>query len=79
MPKTRVKICGLTTRESVAAAVEAGAAYIGFNFIERSSRYVSIEAARDLAIDVPPGVAKVALTIDADDAELDAITESGAA
>ncbi|MDJ0640897.1 MAG: phosphoribosylanthranilate isomerase [Paracoccaceae bacterium] len=75
MPNTRVKICGLTTRQSVSAAVEAGAAYIGFNFIERSSRYVSIEAARDLAVEVPPGVAKVALTIDADDAELDAITD----
>ncbi len=74
MPDTRVKICGLKTRESVAAAVEAGAAYLGFNFVTRSKRYVDVPTARDLAIDVPPGVAKVALVLDADDATLDAIT-----
>ncbi len=74
MSDTRVKICGLKTRESVAAAVEAGAAYLGFNFVTRSKRYVDVPAARDLAIDVPPGVAKVALVLDADDATLDAIT-----
>ncbi len=74
MPQTRVKICGLKTHDSVTAAVEAGAAYLGFNFVERSKRYVSPETARDLAFDVPPGVAKVALVLDASDAELDAIT-----
>ncbi|WP_238367303.1 phosphoribosylanthranilate isomerase [Mesobacterium pallidum] len=70
----RAKICGLTTPEHVAAAVEAGAAYVGFVFFPKSPRNISIEAARDLAIDVPPGVAKVALTVNADDALLDAIT-----
>ena len=74
MPKTRVKICGLKTREDVTAAVEAGAAYLGFNFVQRSKRFVDIGTARDLAVEVPPGVAKVALVLDADDATLDAIT-----
>ncbi len=73
MSRTRVKICGLKTRESVTAAVEAGAAYLGFNFVERSKRYVDIETARDLAADVRPGVAKVGLVLDADNALLDAI------
>lgn len=72
--KTRVKICGLTRPEAVSAAVDAGAAYIGFNFVTRSVRYVPPDAARDLAIDIPPGVAKVALSLNADDAELDALT-----
>ncbi len=73
MSDTRVKICGLKTRESVSAAVEGGAAYLGFNFVRRSKRYVDVSTARDLAIDVPPGVAKVALVLDADDATLDEI------
>ncbi len=76
MPKTRVKICGLTTRETLLAATEAGAAYVGLNFFPPSPRYLTLEAARDLALDVPPGVAKVALTVDADDATLDRINET---
>ena len=74
MSDTRVKICGLKTRDSVVAAVEAGAAYLGFNFVERSKRFVDIDTARALAVEVPPGIAKVALVLDADDAALDAIT-----
>jgi phosphoribosylanthranilate isomerase len=69
----RVKICGLREAGSVAAAVAGGAAYLGFNFIPRSPRCVTPEAAKALAVEVPPGVAKVALTLDADDAALDAI------
>ncbi len=76
MADTRVKICGLKTRDSVMAAAEAGAAYLGFNFVERSKRFVDISTARDLAVEVPPGVAKVALVLDADDATLDAITSA---
>ena len=70
---TRVKICGLTTAETLATAVEAGAGYVGFVFFEKSPRHLDIEAARALALDVPVGVAKVALTVNADDAFLDAI------
>lgn len=71
----RVKICGLTAAADVMAAVEAGAAYVGFVFFEKSPRHVTLEQARGLALDVPPGVAKVALTVDGDDAVLDALTE----
>jgi phosphoribosylanthranilate isomerase len=69
----RVKICGLTGPGDVVAAVAAGAAYVGFVFFEKSPRHVGVETARALALDVPPGVAKVALTVDADDAALDAL------
>jgi len=69
----RVKICGLSTPEAVAAAVEAGAAYVGFVFFPKSPRNVSLDLARDLAVEVPPGVAKVALTVDADDALIRAL------
>ncbi|MBS4010171.1 MAG: N-(5'-phosphoribosyl)anthranilate isomerase, partial [Roseovarius sp.] len=63
----RVKICGLTAAADVSAAVEAGAAYVGFVFFEKSPRNVGLTQARALAFGVPPGVAKVALTVDADD------------
>ncbi len=69
----RVKICGLTRPEHVAAAVAAGAGYVGLVFFARSPRHLDIPTARLLALAVPPGVAKVALTVDASDAELDAI------
>ena len=71
----RAKICGLTTADSVAAAVDAGAAYVGFVFFAKSPRNVDIETARILAADVPPGICKVALVVDADDATLDAIND----
>jgi phosphoribosylanthranilate isomerase len=66
----RVKICGLTRAVDVSAAVSAGAAYVGFVFFPKSPRDLSLDAARALCADVPPGVAKVALTVDADDAAL---------
>lgn len=75
MPKdTRVKICGLSDQAGLQAAVDAGAAYVGFVFFEKSPRNVSIETAKALALTVPVGVAKVALVVNADDAFLDALT-----
>ena len=70
----RVKICGLTRPDDLAAAVNAGASYVGFVFFAKSPRHLTIEAARALALTVPEGVAKVALSVDADDAFLDALT-----
>jgi phosphoribosylanthranilate isomerase len=49
---------------------------MGLVFFEKSPRNVSIEMARDLAMLAPPGLAKVALTVDADDATLDALMAS---
>lgn len=69
-----VKVCGLSRRADLAAAVEAGARYVGFVFFPKSPRDVTIETARALAMETPPGVAKVALTVDADNTLLDAIT-----
>lgn len=69
----RVKICGLKTPDTIAAAVDAGAAYIGFNFFAKSPRYAAPDLAARLAADIPAGVCKVALTVNADDATLDAL------
>ncbi|WP_299968180.1 phosphoribosylanthranilate isomerase [uncultured Roseobacter sp.] len=73
--KTTVKICGLRTRADLDAAAAAGAAYAGFVFFEKSPRHLSLEAARELAVAAPPGLAKVALTVDADNGFLDALTD----
>ncbi|WP_093965723.1 phosphoribosylanthranilate isomerase [Actibacterium lipolyticum] len=69
----RVKICGLSESAHIDAAVAAGATYVGFVFFPKSPRNVSIQQARSLAAAVPPGVAKVALVVNADDALLDQI------
>ena len=69
----KVKICGLSEPAHVDAAVSAGAAYVGFVFFPKSPRNVSVEQARLLAAEVPPGVAKVALVVNADDPLLDQI------
>ncbi|SEN13690.1 phosphoribosylanthranilate isomerase [Gemmobacter aquatilis] len=76
MADIRVKICGLRTVADVAAVAAAGAAYAGFVFFAKSPRHLSLEVARDLALAAPIGLAKVALTVDADDATLDAIVEA---
>lgn len=72
--QTRVKICGLRDVAALQAAVDAGAAYVGLVFFPKSPRNVTIDEAAAIAQVVPPGVAKVALVVDADDALLDAIT-----
>ena len=73
--QTAVKICGLTTAADVRAVAGAGAAYCGFVFFEKSPRHLTLQHARALAVDTPIGLAKVALTVNADDAFLDALTE----
>nr|WP_213396427.1 phosphoribosylanthranilate isomerase [Yoonia sp.] len=70
---TRVKICGLRDAAMLDAAVQAGAAYVGLVFFEKSPRNVTLAQAAALAAMVPAGVAKVALVVDADDAQLDAL------
>ncbi len=63
-----VKICGLTTRDAVEAAVAAGAAYVGFVFYPPSPRALTPDEAEPLA-DAARGWTKVvALVVDADDA-----------
>jgi phosphoribosylanthranilate isomerase len=69
---TRVKICGLSTAEAVSAAVEGGAAYLGFVFFEKSPRNLTPEAAARLVAPVRGGPVKtVAVTVDPDDVLID--------
>jgi len=68
-----VKFCGLTRPEDIRAAAEAGARYVGFVFFEKSPRNIGVAQARALALEVPLGIAKVALVVNADDTRLDEI------
>jgi len=65
-----VKICGLSTSETLDVALEAGADMVGFVFFAPSPRNVSFHAARELGARVNGRAEKVALTVDADDAML---------
>ena len=49
----RVKICGVTAPEHVEAAADAGAAFIGLVFAERSRRHVTVEQAKKLQAALP--------------------------
>jgi phosphoribosylanthranilate isomerase len=68
-----IKFCGLSRLGDITAAAHAGARYVGFVHFEKSPRHVSISEMAALAVAVPAGLAKVALTVNADDALLDAI------
>ena len=68
-----IKICGLSTEEAIDRAIEGGATHIGFIFFPKSPRNVAAEQARDLAARARGKVSIVAVTVDASDAELDAI------
>lgn len=59
---TWVKVCGVTTREAVDAAVAAGADAVGFVSHPGSPRYLSLDAIGELAADVP--ITTVVLTVD---------------
>ena len=65
-----VKICGLSTTDTMNAALDAGADMVGLVFFPKSPRHVSMETARDLAALARGRAEIVALTVDADDALL---------
>lgn len=59
-----IKICGLTTGETVDAAVQAGATHVGLVHFEQSPRHLSIADAAKLRARVPDHVKVVLLTVD---------------
>jgi phosphoribosylanthranilate isomerase len=73
------KICGLSTAETVDAAVAGGARFVGFNFYPPSPRYLSSnDLLMELGARVPGSVTRVGLFVDPDDALLDERLATGA-
>lgn len=71
-----VKICGLSTEESVDAALAAGADMVGFAFFPASPRFISVERAASLAGRARGRAEIVTFTVDMDDAGLSKIVEA---
>lgn len=65
-----VKICGLTRAWDVAAAIAAGATFVGVVFSRFSPRFVSPEQAAKILYAVPKNICKVGLFVNPNDAWL---------
>ena len=72
----RVKICGLSTGDTLAAALDAGADLVGFVHFPKSPRHLGWAEARALAAEVRGRAERVVLLVDPDDATLAAALES---
>lgn len=77
MNGTPFKICGLSTPETVEAAVVSGAAHAGFVFFPPSPRHLDPAIAAALIARVPAGVGRVAVLVDPDDALVAAVLAAG--
>ncbi|MBV8921430.1 phosphoribosylanthranilate isomerase [Bradyrhizobium sp.] len=71
-----IKICGLSTPETLDTALEAGADMVGFVFFPPSPRHLPLAVARELGPRVGGRARKAALTVDADDAALESIIDA---
>ncbi|HEU4819883.1 MAG TPA: phosphoribosylanthranilate isomerase [Qipengyuania sp.] len=63
MADTMIKICGLSTPETLDAAVDAGATHVGFVHYEKSPRHLALEDAARLRRRVPEGIKLVLVTV----------------
>ena len=70
MTHVAIKICGLTTADTLEAAILARADYVGFNFFPPSPRYLSLAEAPALAARAEGRITKVGLFVDAPDAAI---------
>jgi phosphoribosylanthranilate isomerase len=66
MAGTLVKICGISTPETLASAVGAGASHVGFVHFAKSPRHLSLADAAMLRRQVPDHVKAVLLLVNAD-------------
>jgi phosphoribosylanthranilate isomerase len=73
----QAKICGLSTPETVDAAIANSAAWLGFVFFPKSPRSVAPEQAAALIARTPEGIGKAAVLVDPDDALIERVLEAG--
>jgi phosphoribosylanthranilate isomerase len=72
----RIKICGITNAADALAAVEAGANLLGFNFYEKSARYLTESAAAKIRAQLPENVESVGIFVNAPAADIAALCNS---
>jgi phosphoribosylanthranilate isomerase len=77
MSRVTAKICGLSTPETLDAAIAGGASHVGFMFYARSPRNLSFDEAAGLAVRMPADVQRIGVFVDPDDGLLDAAIEAG--
>lgn len=78
MTSVAIKICGLTTAETLEAAISARADYVGFNFFPPSPRNLRVREAAELGARAAGRVVKVGVFVDAEDAVIgDALEAAG--
>jgi phosphoribosylanthranilate isomerase len=70
---TSIKICGLSTPESLAVAIDAGVDMVGLVFYEPSPRFVGLDMARKLSAQARDRAEVVALVVDAADSTIETI------
>jgi len=70
---TKIKICGIKTPEALRTCIEAGADFVGFVFYPSSPRYIEIDTAKELALQIPTGLRSVGLFVDPTDEQLESV------
>lgn len=76
-PFAGVKICGISTPETLGACIAARAAWVGFNFFPASPRFLTSAAAAGLAAQAGGAIRKAGVFVDADDAFLAEAVQAG--
>ena len=76
MPRTRIKICGLTREADVDEAIDAGADALGFVLYEKSPRHVTLRRAAELVARLPPFITPVLLFVNASPQHVRAATDA---
>ncbi|MCI4589375.1 phosphoribosylanthranilate isomerase [Sphingobium sp. BYY-5] len=78
MSRLAIKICGLSTPDTIGAAIKAGATHLGFNHFPKSPRYVDVNRMQVLAALVPAPIERVAILVDPSDDILTELAATGA-
>ncbi|MBL8188243.1 MAG: phosphoribosylanthranilate isomerase [Acidobacteria bacterium] len=63
MSPIKLKVCGITSLEDARAAIDCGAEFLGFNFYQKSPRYIAPEAARAIIEQLPSSVTTVGIFV----------------
>ncbi|MCE7797029.1 phosphoribosylanthranilate isomerase [Sphingobium sufflavum] len=77
MSRLGIKICGLSTTDTLHAALKHGASHVGLMHFPKSPRHLELEALHGLATQIPAHVGRVVVMVDPDDTLVSAITAPG--